>query len=303
MSVNELTAIVLNWRTPDLTERAARALIGDGVAPERIVIVENGSDDGSAEQLQRALPGCRVLALESNAGFARASNLGAANLPADAYLLVNSDAFVGRPGSVAKLRSALDDPAVGLAVPKLLNEDRTLQPSVVPFSTPLSELVRASGLSRFAPDRLQPRLGTHWDHAQAAPIQAAQGAVVMVRGSAWDQLGGFDESSFMYAEDLDLFRRAAALGWKAQFIPDAEFVHLGGASATRRWGEAQRANRVARAEAAVVRRHLGRVRGPLTVGLMALGCGARSLYRLLRGDRDAAREQAAWARGYLTRGR
>jgi GT2 family glycosyltransferase len=298
-----LTAIVLNWRTPELTERAVRRLIDDGVAPERIVIVENGSADGSAEQLRDALPTCRILELESNVGFARGSNLGAERLPADAYLLVNSDAFVGRPGSVAKLRAALDDPAVGLVVPRLLNEDQTLQPSVVPISTPLPELIRASGLSRFVPNRLQPRFGAHWDHAQAASIQAAQGAVVLVRGSAWHQLGGFDESSFMYAEDLDLFRRAAGLGWKAMFIPEAEFVHLGGASATRRWHDAQRANRVARAEAAVVRRHLGRVRGPVTVGLMGLGCAGRALYHLLRGNRDTAREQAAWARGYLTRRR
>src|SRR5687768_5589281 len=122
-----LTAIVLNWHTPELTERAVRRLIDDGVAPERIVIVENGSGDGSAERLRDALPSCRMLALESNVGFARGSNLGADSLPADAYLLVNSDAFVARPGSVAKLATALDDPAVGLAVPKLLNEDLTLQ--------------------------------------------------------------------------------------------------------------------------------------------------------------------------------
>ena len=297
-----LTAIVLNWRTPELTERAVRGLIGDGVAPERIVIVENGSADGSAEHLRDALPSCRMLALESNVGFARGSNLGADNLPADAYLLVNSDAFVARPGSVAKLRAALDDPAVGLAVPKLLNEDLTLQPSVVPISTPLSELIRASGLSRFLPNRLQPRFGTHWDHAQAASIQAAQGAVVLVRGSAWNQLRGLDESSFMYAEDLDLFRRAAALGWRAKFIPDAEFVHLGGASGSLRWNDPQRAERVACAEGATVRRHLGPVRGRITVGLMALGCGVRALHHRVWGDRDAAREQAAWVRGYLDRG-
>ena len=297
-----LTAIVLNWRTPELTERAVRGLIDDGVAPERIVIVENGSADRSAEQLRDSLPSCRLLALESNLGFARGINVGAESLPADAYLLVNSDAFVSRAGSVANLQTALDDPAVGLAVPKLLNEDLTLQPSVVPFSTPLSELIRASGLSRFVPNRLQPRFGTHWDHAEAAPIQAAQGAVVLVRGSAWNQLGGLDETSFMYAEDLDLFRRAAEIGWEARFVADAEFIHLGGASATRTWGGAQRGERVARAEGAMVRGHLGPVRGRITVGLMALGCGVRALYHQVRGNRDAAREQAAWVRGYLSAG-
>ena len=75
--------------------------------------------------------------------------------------------------SGAQLLRALDDPATGLAVPRLLNTDLSLQPSVVPISTPLPELVRASGLSRIVPNRLQPRLGTHWDHSRSRPIQGA----------------------------------------------------------------------------------------------------------------------------------
>src|SRR5205823_7466941 len=134
------------------------------------------------------------------------NNRGAAALPGSFYLFVNSDAFVHAPGTVSRLAAAAARPRVGIAVPRLLNEDGTLQPNVVPTSSPLPELVRASGLSRFVPNRLQPSLGTHWDHGDSRPIQAAIGAVVAVRGDAWEALGGFDERAFMYAEDIEIGR-------------------------------------------------------------------------------------------------
>ena len=297
----ELTAVVLNWRTPDHTLSAVRALLDDDVPADRIVVLDNGSGDGSVERFRNELPGCRLMPVDQNLGYARANNLGAAFLPADAYLFVNSDAFVHKPGSVGRLLRALDDPAVGIAVPRLRNEDLTIQPSVVPISTPLPELVRASGLSRFVPNGLQPRLGTHWDHSESRPIQAAIGAALMVRGAVWQELRGFDERRFMYAEDVDLFRRAAERGWQARFVADAEFVHLGGASTDRSWSEPERAERIARGEAALIRDYLGPIRAHVTIGLMATGVGVRAVFHRIRGDRREADGQAAWLRGYLSR--
>lgn len=303
MNLAELTCVILNWRTPDYTERAGRALIGDGLPPERLVVVDNGSGDDSAQRLREALPESRVLALGRNEGFARGNNLGAAALPGAAYLFVNSDAFLHAPGSLTRLLAALGEDRVGLAVPRLLNSDLTLQPSVFPHSTPLPELIRAAGLSRLVPNELRPRLGAHWDHGRTRDIQAAIGAVIAVRGEAWEELGGFDERRFMYAEDLDLFRRAARLGWRTRFVAEAEFIHLGGASSERRWADPERAERVARAEAEMLRAHMRPWRARLTLGLMAAGVGLRSLLHRLRGNREAAAEQAAWLRGYLSGGR
>jgi N-acetylglucosaminyl-diphospho-decaprenol L-rhamnosyltransferase len=303
VSAETLTAVVVNWRTADYTLSAVAALAGDGVPPARIVVVDNASGDGSAERLRHELPESRLLALDENVGFARASNVAAGSLRGDAYLFVNSDAFVHTAGSVERLLRALDDPAVGIAVPRLLNEDLTVQPNVVPLSTPLPELVRASGLSRFVPNRLQPAVGTYWDHSESRAIQAATGAVLLVRGRAWEDLGGFDERRYFYVEDLDLFRRAARLGWLARFVAEAEFVHVGGASADQRWGAAERAERVAGAEAEVIRDHLRPWRARLTIGLMAAGAGWRAVYQRIRGNRTAAATQRAWSRGYRAGGR
>jgi N-acetylglucosaminyl-diphospho-decaprenol L-rhamnosyltransferase len=294
----QATVVVLNWQTPAHTIRAVRSLIVDGVPPQRIVVVDNGSEDGSADRFRSELADTLVLALEENTGFARGNNIGASALPADAYVFVNSDAFVHAHGSLASLLSALDDPLVGLAVPRLLNADLSLQPSVVPRAAPLPELVRASGLSRFVPNRFQPALGTHWDHQESRAIQAATGAVIAVRADAWELLGGFTETRFMYAEDLDLFWRARELGLRVWFVAGAEFVHLGNTSAKDRWTEPGRAERVARAEAAMIRDHLPAFRGTLTLALMAFGVGGRAAFHRLRRDHARAEIMNAWLRGY-----
>jgi hypothetical protein len=298
--MRDLTAVIVNWRTPEHALRAREALVADGVSAERIVMVDNASGDGSAERFAGEAGESPLLALADGVGFAAANNAGARRVPASrAYLFVNGDAFVHRPGSVAALRTALDRPGVGIAVPRLRNPDLTLQPNVVPQSAPLAELVRASGLSRWVPDRRQPSLGTHWSHDRSRPIQSAIGAVLAVRAEAWEACGGFDERIYMYAEDHDLFRRLAARGWTAWFAGEAEFVHLGGASSGQRWDEAERAERVADAEATMLTRHLSPGRARITIGLMALGAGGRALARGVLGHADAGAVQRGWMRGYV----
>jgi len=291
-----LTAIVLNWRTAELAVRAANALIGDGVPADRIVVVDNGSGDGSAERLGSALPESVVLALPENVGFARANNEGARRLAADAYLFVNSDAFVHAPGSVERMMVRSE--SASLVVPRLLNEDLTLQRNVVPRSSFTVEIVRASGLSRLV---RTPQWSTHWNHGHARPVDCATGAVILVRADAWDDLHGFDERRFMYAEDLDLFWRARERGWPIWFEPDASFVHLGGATATGRWSSPQRAARVAGAEAEMIRAHAGPIGSTATLSVMAAGTAARAAVARIGGKRERARELVAFSRGYLSR--
>src|SRR5262249_3307189 len=158
----------------------------DGVAAARIVVVDNGSNDGSWDRLVDVLRGCHLARVDENVGFARGNNVGASVLPGTSYLFVNSDAFVHRPGSVQALLVELDRAGVGIVVPRLLNEDLTLQPVAVPAPGPGSALVRASGLSRLVPNRFQPHWSTHWDHANSREIEAAApGAVLLVEGSLW----------------------------------------------------------------------------------------------------------------------
>ena len=293
-----LTTIVVNWRTPQLTVRAVRALTEDGVSPADVVIVDNASEDGSVDAIRAALPGVEVLALPENVGFACANNEAVRRRPAEAYLLVNSDAIVHREGTVRALLDVLAQPDVGIVVPLLLNEDLSVQPNVAPLPSPLVAGVQASGLSRLVPDRLQPSLGTYWRHGSERDVQAATGAVMLVRRSVWDELHGFDESSFMYAEDRDLCWRARLAGRRVRFTPRAAFVHLGNASAADRWSAAQRAERVGKAEGAMLRRHLGPVRAAVTLALIRGGLAARVAGARLAGRPEAASRFRGSLRGF-----
>jgi GT2 family glycosyltransferase len=294
-------AVIANWRTPESTVRAARALIADGIELRDLVIVDDASGDGSAERVEEQLPG-RVVRLTENVGYGRACNLGAAQLvDSHVLLFVNSDAYLHRPGSVEALVNALDRPGVALAVPRLLNEDLTIQPSVVPFRTPLSAAAQASGLSRLLPNGLQPRLSTYWDHGESRSVQSATGAVVAASAATWRALGGFQPVAAMYGEDHDLFWRAHESGGTTWFTTEAEFVHSGGTSTATAYSATLRARNVAEAEAAVIRRHLGPKRAELTVAILRGGHMGRALVFQALGRGEDAATHRGFAGGFSRR--
>ena len=292
-------AVVLNWNLPASTIRCVRTLEADGLPSDRVVVVDNGSSDDSLERLRRELPAAHVLALGENAGFARGANLGAAAaLAARSYVFVNNDTFVHRPGSLARLVAGLDRPGIGIAVPRLFNEDLSLQPNVVPLPTPANSLLRASGLSRLVPNRWQPRWSTYWDHSRSRVVDSANGAVLAIRASLWTKLGGYTERSWMFSEDLDLCWRARKLGFATWFEDGAEFVHVGNASGQRRFGAEERAEMIGKAVAKTVRAELPPLPAAFVTDVFRLGLLARSLAFHLAGRNEAARVALATARGY-----
>jgi GT2 family glycosyltransferase len=298
-TLDRLTIIVLNYGTPDMTIRCVRALLDDGVGAERVVVVDNGSEDDSATRLDAELPGCSVVALPENVGYSRAANAGAAHLEGDAYLVMNNDAFVHESGSVRSLLEPLADSSVGLVVPRLLNIDLSLQPSVRPLQTPRVAALQATGLGRLVPNRWQPRWSHHWDHRSSREIESANGAVVLVRKKAWDQLGGYNPARRMYAEDSDLFWRARKLGWRIWFTTKSEFVHLGNATGSRVWADSERAALIGREEARLLRDELSAPAAWFSVGAVCLYLTWRRAAFLAAGDRGAAKATKAARSAYF----
>jgi N-acetylglucosaminyl-diphospho-decaprenol L-rhamnosyltransferase len=294
-----LTALVLNWDEPDLTIRCVEALVGDGVPPDRIVVVDNGSTGDSFERFQRTLGACVLVRLPTNVGIARAINIGAARLRGDDYLILNNDAFVQAPTSVARLVRALRREGIGIAVPRTLNEDLTLQPSVVGLVGPATALVGALGLARLVPNRWQPHWSTHWDHGESRTIDAASGAVFAIRGEAWRELGGMTERRWMYGEDIDLCRRARAAGWSVWFERDATFVHLGSSTVSQHWSDATRSAMIARSEVAALRSQLPPVRAWPTLLFLVFGVAVRWLAFTAARRRERAAGFRAALGGYL----
>jgi GT2 family glycosyltransferase len=301
LNLDALTAVIVNWETADLTVRAASALVEEGLDPRQLVIVDNGSKDGSYERLVEAMPESAIVSLPENIGFGRAANVGAQRRQSECVLLVHNDAFAYQRGAVRKLLAELASPRVGIVTPRILNEDLTLQRTVSALQTPAVALVRASGLSRLIPNRWQPSWSTYWDHSSSREIQQSVCVVFLVRSETWRQLGGFDERmTLSHSEDLDLCLRARRVGWKIWFAADAEFVHIGSAS-TRRWSSPARREMEGRSEGMMIRRNLGPFASKLSLAFISTGLLARAAVFRLAGKTNASADLRAALRGYLAR--
>lgn len=229
-------AVVVNYETGDSLTRCVASLLADVSAggPPDVVVVDNGSSDGSVATLRRAFPDVRIVDAGGNVGYATAANTGTAATTADVVAVCNADLEV-RPGTAAAMLAVFADPAVGAAGPRVLNLDGTTYPSVRRDPS----LVDAIGHAC---------LGWCWprnpftrryreldaDPGVAREVDWASGAALWLRREAVDAVGGWDERYFMYLEDVDLGWRLGAAGWRVRYEPAGAVVHVGGLSTARR---------------------------------------------------------------------
>ncbi|MBE9609559.1 glycosyltransferase family 2 protein [Chitinilyticum piscinae] len=235
----ELSIIVVAYNSaPELPAclsaiRAAAAGVG-----HEILVVDNASRDDTLDLL-RFESGIRLLPSAVNLGFAAGNNLAWRQARGRYLALVNPDA---RPdaGSLARAVRWMDaHPQVGLAGGRLLSEDGNDQPSARSFPSLLNDLLVISGLSsRFARSRFFGRVDRTWaDPAEAAAVDWVPGAFAVIRCSALDEEGLFDERFFLYFEEVDLCRRLQARGFSVWYQPEWRAVHIGGVSSQRVEGE------------------------------------------------------------------
>jgi len=230
-SGERVSAIIVHYRTPAETVRAAAAVAATAPAAE-IVVVDNASRDAVATALAARVPAARLLVEDANRGYGAGCNRGARETSRPFLLFLNSDAVV-RPGAVAALEAALDgNRGVAAAGPRLVNADGSLQPSIRRFPTPWRIFCESSGLAFVSGGRppFEGHAATRQDHARAREVEALMGAALLVRREAYDDAGGFDEAFFLYAEETDLMARWAGRKWKLLYEPAAEIVHEGGRS-------------------------------------------------------------------------
>jgi GT2 family glycosyltransferase/glycosyltransferase involved in cell wall biosynthesis len=227
----ELSAIVVSYNTREMTLDCLRTLDAElrGAAAE-IIVVDNASQDGSVAAIRAEFPQVRVLASASNDGFGAANNRAMKEARGRYFLLLNSDAFP-RPRAIGELvRYLAQHPEVGAVGPRLLNEDGTLQQSCFRFPTPLQSWVENLWITALLPAHSQLDDYRRWAHDSARLVAWIVGACMLVRREVVEQVGGFDEAFFLYAEETDWQRRIRDGGWEIAFTPTAEVMHLGGAS-------------------------------------------------------------------------
>ena len=269
-----VVSVVLNWNQLQLTLDALRSLADQDVPPgfgHHILLVDNGSDDGSVEAVQSSHPEVAILALPENLGFAGGANAGiqwAYRAGAAWTLLVNNDTLA-EPDLLAKLLGAAEsEPSIGAAVPTVTYYDR---PDVVwPSAGYRRRLTLAGNDTTANPPSDQP-----YD------VEWAVGCCMLVRSDLWEDVGLFDERFRMYYEDHDLCLRARSAGWRIVHVPRARIQHRVAASTGP--GSPRQAYMLARSSVSYFWTHTKGLHRPVIFGYRVLSLGRRLIEAVMSG--------------------
>src|SRR5262249_55675556 len=220
-----VSVVVVSFNTREVLLRCLAALHAHVRLPFETIVVDNASADGSADAVRAGFPDARVVANSANVGFSRANNLGLRAARGEHVLVLNSDCEV-RPGAVEALAAVLDArPDVAIVGPRTVGSDGRPQVSFGPRLTPLGEwrqrrLVRGGREGRADVLREVAALA-----AREQEPDWVSASCLLARRRALDAVGGFDESFFLYEEDVDLCLRVRAAGGRVVYTPTAEVVH------------------------------------------------------------------------------
>lgn len=220
--------VVVNHNTRAELLACLDTLAGSGA--DEVVVVDSGSTDGSAGAVRAHHPDVRVLEL-ANLGFGKAANAGVAETRAGVVVVANADTWFA-PGSVRAMAEHLEaHPRVGALGPLIRFPDRRLQWSARAFPS-IGQAIGHALFGLWRPDNRWTRAYrlTDWDHESEREVDWVSGACLALRREAFDEVGGFDPSYFMFVEDVDLCARLWEAGWTVVFSPVAEVTHAVGAS-------------------------------------------------------------------------
>lgn len=279
---------VVSWNTRALLDRCLQSLAPDvDTGTAEVWVVDNASTDGSAEMVRERHPWAKLIESGENLGFGRAVNLVAEQTSSPWFVLANADVAVEAQALARLVDAGEADPGAGVIAPRLVLPNDETQHSAWAFPTVAVTLAQNLG-PRLVPGRIADRLALYggWDPDRPRRVPWAVGAFLLVRRTAWEQVGGFDAGMWLSAEDLDLGWRMHKAGWATRYEPSA-IVHHDESSATGSvWGEELRIHWQRCAYAWMLRR-FGRVR-TTAVGLVNLvGSAARLAIWTFRSDRRA----------------
>jgi N-acetylglucosaminyl-diphospho-decaprenol L-rhamnosyltransferase len=223
---------VVTFNALPWVERALESVRG-----HETIVVDHGSTDGTLELVRERFPEARLIEQE-NKGLGGGSNAGMRVAGGDYFLLLNSDAWAVDRAVERLVAFAEEHPEAAVVGPKLLNQDGSVQSSVRGFPTLWRLATEYFFLRKLAPRSraLNAFYGNGFDYDAPREAEFLMGACLLVRREAADTVGLFDEDFFMFSEETDWCYRFRQAGWKVAFTPDAEFVHVGGASTRQNWG-------------------------------------------------------------------
>ena len=195
-----------------------------------IIVIDNNSSDGTVEMIKQKFPQVNLISLNKNTGFAYANNLGIKRAKGDYILLLNPDTQFKEDTLSVIAKKLESDNSIGILGCKLLNTDKSLQPSVRNFPTIASQLVILLKLHYIFPFLLNNYLNKHFDYSKEQEVDQVMGAFFCVKKEVFDTIGLLDENYFIWFEEVDFCYRAKKAGYKVLYTPKISVIHYGGQS-------------------------------------------------------------------------
>lgn len=203
---------------------------------KEVVVVDNGSNDGTEEMLNAEFPEVQLIKNSSNTGYTAPMNQ-ALRASSGRYLVQLNPDTVTLPGTFQNLIGFMDqNPRAGICGPKVLNEDGTLQgPCRRGEPRPLAVIGYTFRLGRLFPKNkiLNEYLLSYRDENETHQVAGVSGSCMVIRREVVEQIGYLDEKFFAYQEDADYCRRARDVGWQVFYVPIAQIIHYGGKGGSR----------------------------------------------------------------------
>ena len=244
----DLSIVIASYNTKEITRACLESIArrSDGLEYE-VIVVDNGSLDGSAEMCAAEFPSVKLIRNSENRGFAVAQNVGLMRTQGKNLMILNSDVVIVGSAPRILINHLREHPELGIVGPQVLNPDGTVAPSG--RRTSLSRLVIALGIlnwhfniKQFLPDRfLRKYLGfllqryhdNYARHDLARQVDFVDGMCLVVKREVLEEVGLLDEQFFFDMEIQDLSNRVRAKGWKIEFYPKAQVIHLAHSSRKR----------------------------------------------------------------------
>ncbi len=225
-----LSIVLVCWNNKAYLDPCLKSLYDSGMKNTfDVVVVDNGSTDGSQQMLKEKYPEIKVIQNAENVGLGKASNQGIEATSGKYVLLLNNDTIVNGPSFDAMIDFLDQNPEAGAVGGKLLNSDGTIQACYNYFSTLKEEFFVATRLGEL----IRPGYPAIMNAEEIKSVEWLGSACLMLRRVALDQVGLLDESYFIYGDEADLQYRLRKAGWYVYYLPHATTIHFGGRSMDR----------------------------------------------------------------------
>ena len=229
-----LSICIVSWNTVDLLSQCLSSIFAYTENLEfEVIIVDNGSTDGTLNMIKNDFPQCKLIESAENLGFTKANNLAVQHARGKYILYLNPDTELVSNSPEKMVHFLENNPNYGAIGPKLTLADGSIQYVCArTFPTPQNQFNLLTMLDRlFSRSKYFSTVEMrYWDHNESRNIDCLLGACILTRKQIIDEIGGFDENIFMYAEDVDLCYRLHQAGWDLYYDADIMIKHYAGSS-------------------------------------------------------------------------